>query len=449
MQRGYGLKIFLFFLVALLAGCDNGPPQTLIGGERTLLVLSRNSPTSYYLDRDKPAGLEYDLVHSFARARGYKIRFELVETTAEIIARLHEGKADMAAAGLSSTPARLKHLLTGPAYQQVTQQLVCRRGGPRPRNIEELTGLTIQVARSSSYVTALNNLKAGYPHLSWQEVDDVSTEELLWRVWTKKIDCTIADSNIIAINRRYYPELVVRFDMNQPESLVWYFPASHKALKEEVSSWMASYLPDDAFAQLIERYTGFIDLYDYVDNKKFVRKSKTVLPRYVKMFKATAEKYRFEWQLLAAQAYQESHWKPGARSPTGVRGMMMLTLPTARELGVESRLDPAQSIDGGAKYLSRLYKRLPEEVQEPDRAWFALAAYNIGMGHLWDARKLATMQGLNPNLWMDIKTVFPLLTRKQYYHKLKYGYARGHEPVHYVQRIRNFHDILIRYKDDL
>ncbi|HED16079.1 MAG TPA: membrane-bound lytic murein transglycosylase MltF [Gammaproteobacteria bacterium] len=450
MNRVHGLKkTALVLFVLLLASCESEPPQTLVGGERTLLVLSRNSPTSYYLDRDQPAGLEYDLVQSFARARGYKVRIELVDTITEIIQRLQDGKADMAAAGLSLTESRTRQLLAGPAYQKVTQQLVCRRGGPRPKNIEQLVGVKIQVASNSSYVDRLNSLKTEYPQLDWQEIEGVSTEDLLWRVWMKKTDCTLSDSNITEINRRYFPELVVRFNINQPESLVWYFPARHKQLQEDVNSWMESYLHSDAFEQLIERYTGFLESYDYVDNRKYIRKVKKILPRYVKIFEATADKYNFDWRLLAAQAYQESHWRPGAKSPTGVRGMMMLTLPTARELGVKSRLDPAQSIDGGAKYLSRLYKRLPSEVSEPDRTWFALAAYNIGMGHVWDARKLARMQGLNPDLWKDIKTVFPLMTRKQYYLKLKYGYARGHEPVRYVQRIRNYYDILLMYKEDL
>jgi len=262
---GYRLtkKTVLFLFILLLTACESEPPQKLIGGERTLLVLSRNSPTSYYLDRDQPAGLEHDLVQSFARARGYKVRFELVDTTSDIIQRLQNGKADMAAAGLSLTEGRTLQLLAGPAYQQVTQQLVCRRGGPRPNKVEQLVGVKIQVASNSSYVDRLNSLKKEYPQLSWQEVDEVSTEDLLWRVWMKKTDCTLSDSNITEINRRYFPELVVRFDINQPESLVWYFPARHKLLQEDVSSWMESYLPSDAFAQLIERYTGFLGSYDF------------------------------------------------------------------------------------------------------------------------------------------------------------------------------------------
>ena len=125
--------------------------------------------------------------------------------------------------------------------------------------------------------------------------------------------------------------------------------------------------------------------------------------------------------------------------------MMMLTLNTARELGVANRLDPQESIDGGAKYLDQMRQRLPDDVQEPDRTWFALAAYNVGMGHLQDARELAVRLEKNPNSWADLKEVLPLLSKKKYYTTLKYGYARGSEPVTYVTRIRNFEDILIQH----
>ncbi len=447
MRSVTSLKTVSFLIVFLLSACEGERPLDLRGGDNTLLVLSRNSPTSYYLDRDQAAGLEHDLVQAFASARGYQIRFVLADTTAEVLQRLREGSVDLAAAGLSYTPGRARQLLAGPEYQQVTQQLVCRRGGPRPGRIADLVGLDIQVPSDSSYVQRLQALKTEHPQLTWQQIEGASSEDLLWRVWKKQTDCTVADSNIVAINRRYYPELLVHFDINEPESLVWYLPSGHQRLRKELDNWLNDFLETEDYDRLVERYTGFIDPYDYVDNRKFIRGIKSALPKYRQMFETAAKKYRFVWQLLAAQAYQESRWNPKARSPTGVRGMMMLTLTTARELGVSSRLDPQQSIDGGADYLSRLYKRLPEAVQEPDRTWFALAAYNVGMGHLWDARKLATEQGLNPNLWKDVKTVFPLLTRKRYYRRLKYGYARGHEPVRYVQRIRDFHDILTRYQE--
>mgnify|MGYP002624872028 FL=1 len=179
-----------------------------------------------------------------------------------------------------------------------------------------------------------------------------------------------------------------------------------------------------------------------MDTRRFIRRINTVLPKYKDQFKAAARKYDLDWMLLAAQAYQESHWRTNARSPTGVRGIMMLTMNTARELNVKSRLDPVQSIHGGARYFKQLHDRIPEEVQEPDRTWFALAAYNVGMGHIYDARALAQRLGNDPNTWVGLSEVLPLLSQKKYYRTLKHGYARGREPVIYVQRIRDYHDIL-------
>jgi membrane-bound lytic murein transglycosylase F len=182
--------------------------------------------------------------------------------------------------------------------------------------------------------------------------------------------------------------------------------------------------------------------FDYVDMRTFVRRMKSRMPKLVPLFKKAEEKYGIPWTLLAAQAYQESHWNRRAKSPTGVRGIMMLTLTTAKEMGVESRLNAEQSIMGGAKYLSRLEARVPDSVQGEDRWWYALAAYNIGMGHLHDARALADDLDLNPDNWRDLKGVLPLLSQKKYYKKLKYGYARGAEPVSYVRQIRNYQNIL-------
>ena len=169
---------------------------------------------------------------------------------------------------------------------------------------------------------------------------------------------------------------------------------------------------------------------------------KSRLPRLEALFKKYAAKHDIPWTLLAAQSYQESHWNRRAKSPTGVRGIMMLTLTTAKEMGVESRLDVEQSIMGGAKYLSRLEKRIPDSVEGEDRWWYALAAYNVGMGHLHDARALARDLDLDPDSWLELKGVLPLLSQKKYYKNLKYGYARGAEPVTYVRQIRNYQNIM-------
>ena len=178
------------------------------------------------------------------------------------------------------------------------------------------------------------------------------------------------------------------------------------------------------------------------DHRKFLRHTKTRLPQYREQFQLAGEKHDLSWVLLASQAYQESRWNRNARSPTGVRGLMMLTRDTAADLGITNRLDPRNSIHGGARYLARLHARLPRNIQGPDRMFFALAAYNVGMGHVKDAQILARRFKKDPTRWDDLKTVLPLLAQKKYYKTLPNRYARGWEPVQYVKRIRAYRKIL-------
>ncbi len=181
------------------------------------------------------------------------------------------------------------------------------------------------------------------------------------------------------------------------------------------------------------------------ETRRFYHHIETRLPLYQQQFERVAQAYGISWTLLAAQAYQESRWDRYAVSPTGVRGIMMLTRNTASSLGIQNRLDPTKSIEGGARYFWKLEKRLPTHIGKPDRIWIALAAYNVGIGHIKDAQYLALHKGKNPNSWKDLKTVLPLLAKKTYYKSLRYGYARGWEPVQYVKRIRAYHALLEQY----
>ena len=409
-----------------------------------LIVITRNAPTTYYEFRDSYAGLEHELVENFAAHMGVKTKYVIKESIEDILKAIKNKEGDIAAAGLTKTQRRSKGFLFGAPYQKVQQQVVCRRGGTRPRKEADLTKVKLSVPAKSSYIEQLEKIKIKHADLNWIEDQERDTEELLEMVWEGELDCTIADSNIVAINRRYYPELVVRFNLTEPEPLTWVFNKKDNELRLKVNHWLASQKASGQLEQTLQKYYGFIEVFDYVDNRTYQRSIKKKLPKYKSIFEKVANQYQLPWTLTAAQAYQESHWSPRAKSPTGVRGMMMLTQVTAKELGIKNRLDPLQSVQGGAKYLSRLIKRIPEDVKQPDRTWYALAAYNIGMGHLYDARQLARQLGKNPSLWSDLAEVFPLLSQKKYYRNLKHGYARGREPVRYVKRIRDYQDILER-----
>ena len=429
-----------------LAGCDAGSGRDLsaIKESGTLIVLTRNAPTTWYIGRDgESTGIEHDMAEAFAAYLGVKAEFRVKETVPEILEALVQGEGDLAAAGLTIFEERKQRFRFGPAYQDVTQQVVCRRDNVQPEDVESLIGLNIEVLADSSYARRLQTLKlTQYPELEWTETEDKTTEQLMQDVWERKLDCTVADSNIVDINRRYFPELIAPMNLSKSQALSWAMPQQSKSLQAEVSKWFQQFRDSDRLASLLERYYGFFEAFDYVDIQTYLRRIDDRFPQHQEYFRLAAEKHKVPYSVLAAQGYQESHWNARAISPTGVRGIMMLTLNTARAVGVKNRLDPKQSIFGGANYLSRMMNRFSEEVTGEDRIWLALAAYNIGRAHMHDAQTLARKQGLSPHHWRDIKQVLPLLAQKKYYKDLKYGYARGTEPIRYVQRIREYQYVL-------
>lgn len=439
--------ILLFFLT--ITGCERTTTlleQVQQSGE--LVVATRNSPSTYYIGPDGPTGFEYDLARAFADHLGVSLKIVVPDTFNEILPKVTRGEVNLAAAGLTITKARKEIVRFGPSYYSITPQLVYRSNMPKPESLDDLHGI-LEVVSGSSHEEQLKELKeTKYPDLTWRANTQLESEELLYLVWEQLIDYTIADSNEIAINRRFYPELRVAFDISDPEQLGWAFPRGEDAsLYDEAKAFFFQIREDGRLKQLVERYFGHVRDFDYVGTRRYLRHIQQRLPEYMDIFKAAGEKYGFDWRLLAAIGYQESHWEPNARSPTGVRGIMMLTLNTVKYLGLDDRLDPVQSINGGAHYLKIMDEKIPDRIPEPDRTWLALAAYNIGFGHLEDARRLTEMNGGNPDHWVDVKQNLPLLSQKKWYKRTRFGYARGREPVRYVENIRSYYDILVWYTE--
>ena len=409
-----------------------------------LVVVTRNSPTTYYEGPEGPTGFEYELAKKFADFLGVKLKIVIPENLNDIFRILDEGKAHFAAAGLSITDARKKRVVFGPSYQQITEQLVYHRQDERPDSIEDLALGNLEVIAGSSHIESLQALKNDkYPTLDWIEHDDRESEQLLQLVEEQVIDYTIADSNEVAMNQRFMLELRVAFDISKPKKLAWAFPKSEDtSLYDKAMVFFWRTLNNGEVTQLIERHYGHVAKFDYVGNRIYIRHIATRLSKYQQMYQEAGEKYNLDWRLLAAMGYQESHWNPKAVSPTGVRGIMMLTRETAGHLGIKNRLDPKSSIFGGAKYLAQIRNRFEDDLQEPDRTWFAMAAYNVGYYHVEDARIIASNLNKDPNKWIDLKTTLPLLSRKKWYKKTRFGYARGWEPVKYVENIRRYYDLL-------
>ncbi len=441
------LRHLLFFSAyLLLVGC-NSPPQpalqrVLDRGE--LRVLTRNSPTTFYEGVDGPTGLEYELAAGFADFLGVELSIEVPDTFSGLLDEIREANADLAAAGLTVTGERRKRINFGPAYQHITAQLVYRSNHKAPGDPGDLHG-SLEVVANSSHAERLRQLQTEYPQLSFTENPRLESENLLRMVWEQDLDYTIADSNEITINQRFYPELRVAFDISPREPLAWAFPpGKDHSLIDKAEEYFTLLTTSGKLEQLLERYYGHIASFDYVSTRRYLRHIEERLPRYRAWFEEAAQETGLDWRLLAAIGYQESHWDPDAVSPTGVRGIMMLTKGAMQQLGIRGdRQDARTSILGGTRYLVRSKKKIPARITEPDRTWMALATYNIGYGHLEDARILTQKAGDSPDLWIDVKKFLPLLNQKKWYEQTRHGYAQGQAPVRYIENVRSYHDVLI------
>jgi membrane-bound lytic murein transglycosylase F len=331
----------------------------------------------------------------------------------------------------------------GKAYQSLEELLICH--GKTPDDLDELDGRELAVAAGSPQEAALREVRHEHDRLGWRSQRNTSPAELLEEVADGKLDCTVANEEQLATARNYYPELGIALDIDSPSDMSWAFAVDgDPKLFDEAQQFFARIKQDGSLRQLIDRYYGHNDRLDAMDAEAFIAQTRTLLPHYKHWFKEAADLTGIEWQLLAALSYQESHWNPNATSYTNVRGMMMLTDETADRMNVENRLDPHASILAGARYLQLLKEQLPLRISEEDRLWMALAAYNQGMGHLEDARILASQSGLNPDVWADVKRMMPLLSRPSFYKNSKRGKARGGEAVILVETVRLYHDMLKR-----
>lgn len=432
-------------LLATLCGCSQSDrlQQVLADGELT--VVSRNSPTTYYLDKDGAAGFEHDLAQLLAEELGVSLRMETAYSLDGIFRRLEREEADLAAAGLTLTDDRSQRFSHSIAYATMVPRVVYRTGNRRPDSLDDLGDLQLVVLAGSSHEQTLKGMaEEDRPGLRWEAVQGADTMELLERVDNGSADLAVIDSNEFRMQQSLYPMLEVAFDLGPEREMVWYLPPGRKyhSLRQRMDGLLTQLQADGRLDRLREQYFGHTTVLSRIGSHTFARNIRNKLPVYRDLIRQVADEYQLDWHLLAAVSYQESHWEPEATSPTGVRGMMMLTRLTAQELGVRDRLDPLQSLRGGARYLKDLRRRLPRDIHEPDRTWMALAAYNIGLAHLEDARVLTERMGGDPHLWSDVMAHLPLLQKREHYRTTRYGYARGGEAMHFVQNIRHYYSIL-------
>ncbi len=431
-------------ILALMIGTCSRMPGTLeqIHALGAVKVVTRNSPLAYYEGGAGPEGPEYELARDFAERLGVRLELKSVKTAAAALNAIARNRAHIAAAGLVANSAPGGRVRFGPVYQRIDQHVVYRVQDRLPRSPADLVGRRIVVLRNSPHAATLAGLAAQWPGLRWTEVKRGDIFDMLARVARGDADLTVADATEFSLGRHFFPDLRPAFKLAEFEAVAWALAPHSDDLLPAVRRYFADIESSGRLADILERNRQALVRFDSVDAASFVTGVRERLPRYQSWFKEAAAETGIDWRMLAAIGYQESRWNESATSPTGVQGLMMLTDETAARVGVRDRSDPRESIRGGARYFRLVERTIPGRIPDPDRTWLTLAAYNVGYGHLEDARILTQRRGQDPDSWPDVRANLPLLAQERYYATLRRGYARGWEPVGFVRNVQTYAELL-------
>jgi len=414
---------------------------------KTLRVITRNNAASYFLWRGELLGFEYDLAKAFAKQ--HKLRLEIISAPSHEaqIPMLLEGKGDIIASFLTVTEKRQQRGVAFSRYHhKASETIVSRVDDNSIETLNDLTGRSIHVRKSSAYWETLQSLKDNGLNFNLIAApENMETEEIIAQVASGAFDLTLADNHLVNIELTWRDDIHATLVVGEVRDNAWAMRATNPELLKAVNQFIKK-----QYRSLFYNVT-----YDkYFKNAHRIKKYRAqridlnpdgTLSPYDNLIKKYANKHDFDWRLLVAQMYQESRFNPKAKSWAGARGLMQVMPRTAKEMGISDLKKPEPGIKAGVQYLNWVRDRFEPELNVKSRMWFTLAAYNAGQGHVKDARRLARQQGLNPNLWFDnVEKAMLLLTKRKYFRKARYGYVRGREPVNYVREIRTRYRAYIR-----
>ncbi len=430
-------------LTALVAASYSPPPRSInpVHGKGELRVVTLEGPTTYTKGTRGTEGLEFRLAQAFARQQGFDLYIYPVASPALMRAELAAGRADIAAAQLTVDHAWSQVGDPAAVYDQVPQLVVYRRGADRPAE-KNFEALNLMVRSGSPQEQMLRRLKVRlFPNLAWSALSPHAVDPLQ-DIQNGVGDYAVVDANEYAYARHLYPDVLPAFALPETRPVQWVVRHTDPDLYAAVNQFVDASRQSGLLQTLLTAPAQDRRVLAYEDTLQFHHDLGARLPQYRAWFEEASQQTGVDWRLLAAIGYQESKWNPEAESSMGASGMMMLTSNTANSLGVEDRSDAHESILAGARYFQEVRDKIPTHIPEPDRTWLAIAAYNVGYGHVEDARRLAQMRGKNPDSWQDVREQLPLLADESWQDRLKHGFARGAEPAQFVDRIQGFLKLL-------
>ena len=410
---------------------------------RRLRMITRNNAMTYFIHRGRQVGFEYELIKKFADRHDLRLDIVIPDSHADLLAYLNEGKGDVVAAAMTITEERRAQAAFTLPYNEVDELVVVRADEDSIASLEDLAGRTVHVRASSSFYTTLVALEDSIAGLQVVPLpDDLETEDILVGVEEGRYDITLCDSNLLDVELAYGRALKAAFSI-KPTVLGWAVRRDNPALLAALNQYVQEEKGGLFFNMMKKRY---------FKNRRTITRAKDSLrvdlsgrlSPYDELVKKYARQYGQDWRLITAQMYQESKFDPQAASWVGARGLMQIMPVTGRELGFTDLHDPEENIHAGVKYMSQLVNRFDSNIPIEERTRFALAAYNVGYGHVLDARRLAREKGWNPDKWFGhVEQAMRLLAKPAYHKRARYGFCRCGQPVHYVGNIQNMYDAYV------
>lgn len=442
--------VLIIAVIALAMICCKGTHRSPSGANGkfpdTLRVGTLYSPTSYFIYREEKMGYDYELIHNFCESKGVAMDLIVAPNLSSLLAMVKSGEIDVAAYEIPLT-AEYKDKIIPCGPENISHQVLVQPKSTDSliTDVTQLVGKEIYVEKDSKYQHRLANLNdelGGGIAIHTVDIDTLITEDMIEMVSSGKIPLTVIDSDIAQINKTYYNALDISLEISFPQRASWGVSPKMAWLADSIDTWIASNAPKDEQGNLMKRYFelskgGYSYQIDLSNGK---------MSKYDELFKKYAKEIDWDWRLLASQSFAESNFNPNAKSWAGARGLMQIMPRTAKGYGLpmKSMTNPEASIKTSVKILKDLDKWLTKYVEDPEeRKKFVLAAYNVGIAHVYDGIALAKKYGKDPTVWKDnVEQMILLKSDAKYYNDpvVKFGYARGREPVGYVKKILNVYD---------
>ncbi|MGE0084378.1 MAG: membrane-bound lytic murein transglycosylase MltF [Desulfococcaceae bacterium] len=408
-----------------------------------ITLITKNNANCYYQYRDRYIGFEYELALAFADYLGVDLDVLTAENWEEMTEMLGAEPAAFIGAGLHISPEYEKKILFSSPYLSVKPHILARWDNGGICSASDLAGKTVHVPEGSFCIPILESLQKTGISLEIKSVPECDEEELIRRIADGEIEVTLADEHIALLHRRYYPRTVIKDAVGEEISIAWAVRPDAEKLLRRMNAFFRTAKNSNLFSDIYNRYYAEVPPFDFDQAEHFMQIVSEHLPLYYHLIQKVGDEHGFDWHLIAAQIYQESHFNPQARSPAGAVGLMQIVQPTGKSLNITDLTEPEENIEAGVRYLKDLHNFF-DRAEGDDRLHIALAAYNIGQGHILDARNIARSKGLDPDKWASLIQTLPLLQHEEYHRKALYGYCRGIEPVEYVTKIMLYSDMLSR-----